>query len=330
MIFYCLSICTYSNRPVIHPITCFLKRSDYIEQNRTTASYSKEENWLILTPIEQSIRSKVESVGVPLKNWDISINFGVKTGYNKAFIISKEKREEILDSCLTIEEKEKTAELIRPILRGKDIKRFGYNFANIYLINSYNKYTDKEGVDHPSINIESYPAIKRHLDQYWDKIYKRQDQGDTPYNLRRCAYMDDFNKPKMIWKRIGSKLRFCLDTQGFYCLDSTCIATGSCISFLVALLNTTMGNYLLKDSPKTGTGDLIVSVQALLPIKVPRLSQKDQKEYESLLASIIECINNDQDYKSYERKLESLAFQMYGLTDTEKEYVIQTVNELYR
>ena len=142
--------------------------------------------------------------------------------------------------------------------------------------------------------------------------------------------MDDFNKPKMIWKRIGSKLRFCLDTQGFYCLDSTCIATGSCISFLVALLNTTMGNYLLKDSPKTGTGDLIVSVQALLPIKVPRLSQKDQKEYESLLASIIECINNDQDYKSYERKLESLAFQMYGLTDTEKEYVIQTVNELYR
>ena len=154
MIFYCLSICTYSNIPVIHPITCFLKRSDYIEQNRTTASYSKEENWLILTPIEQSIRSKVESVGVPLKNWDISINFGVKTGYNKAFIISKEKREEILDSCLTIEEKEKTAELIRPILRGRDIDRYSYKFADLYLICTFPA---------KNLNIDDFPAIKKYL-----------------------------------------------------------------------------------------------------------------------------------------------------------------------
>ncbi|MST86407.1 TaqI-like C-terminal specificity domain-containing protein [Lactobacillus porci] len=224
--------------------------SDYIEQNRTTASYSKEENWLILTPIEQSIRSKVESVGVPLKNWDISINFGVKTGYNKAFIISKEKREEILDSCLTIEEKEKTAELIRPILRGKDIKRFGYNFANIYLINSYNKYTDKEGVDHPSINIESYPAIKRHLDQYWDKIYKRQDQGDTPYNLRRCAYMDDFNKPKIMFSEIVQSPRFYFDEDKHFIPDVTAVIiygkNTSSLKYLTDWLNSSIVGKIFK------------------------------------------------------------------------------------
>lgn len=305
--------------------------SDYIEQNTTLEPFGKNESWLILSSIERSIKKKVEKNGIPLKDWDIQIYRGVLTGYNKAFIIDEKRKNEL------ILEDPKSAEIIRPILRGRDIDRYGYKFADLYLICTFPA---------KNLNIDDFPAIKKYLLSFGKRKLSQSGEknidGIQGNNARKrttnqwfetqdsISYWDDFNKPKMIWKRIGSKLRFCLDTQGFYCLDSTCIATGSCISFLVALLNTTMGNYLLKDSPKTGTGDLIVSVQALLPIKVPRLSQKDQKEYESLLASIIECINNDQDYKSYERKLESLAFQMYGLTDTEKEYVIQTVNELYR
>ena len=72
-----------------------------------------------------------------------------------------------------------------PILRGRDIKRYGYNWANLWLINIHNGIKGKL----PRIDINEYPAIKVHLDQYWNKIKDRMDQGDTPYNLRNCAYM---------------------------------------------------------------------------------------------------------------------------------------------
>ncbi|MCB5020476.1 restriction endonuclease, partial [Streptococcus mutans] len=160
--------------------------SDYIKQNTLQISFNKDDSWIILSPIEQSIKHKIESVGTPLKDWNIRINRGILTGYNEAFIIDKAKRNEL------IEQDPKSAEIIRPILRGKDIRRYSYDFANKYLITTYNEYTDSNEIKHPSININDYPAVKKHLDCYWNEINKRQDKGDTPYNLRRCAYMDDF------------------------------------------------------------------------------------------------------------------------------------------
>ena len=100
--------------------------SNFVQQNATICDFNTTDSWVILSPIEQSIKSKIEAVGTPLKDWDIQINYGIKTGLNDAFIISTEKRNEILDNCTTEEERLKTAELIRPILRGRDIKRYGY------------------------------------------------------------------------------------------------------------------------------------------------------------------------------------------------------------
>ncbi|MGV4441986.1 hypothetical protein, partial [Ornithobacterium rhinotracheale] len=110
-----------------------------------------------------------------------------------AFIISGSKKDEILANCKTEEERKKTAEIIRPILRGRDIKRYGYDFADLWLINTHNGIKEK-GIK--PINIDDYPAIKKHLDQYWSRLEKRADQGVTPYNLRNCAYMEDFYKQK--------------------------------------------------------------------------------------------------------------------------------------
>ncbi|MGP6603868.1 Eco57I restriction-modification methylase domain-containing protein, partial [Ornithobacterium rhinotracheale] len=146
---------------------------------------------MILSPIEQQIKSKIEKIGIPLKDWDIQINYGIKTGYNDAFIISGSKKDEILANCKTEEERKKSAEIIRPILRGRDIKRYGYDFADLWLINTHNGIKEK-GIK--PINIDDYPAIKKHLDQYWTRLEKRADQGVTPYNLRNCAYMEDFYK----------------------------------------------------------------------------------------------------------------------------------------
>ena len=153
----------------------------------TKMAFHDEESWVILSPIEQSIKRKIEEVGTPLKDWDINIYRGILTGYNEAFIISGDKKAELLAACATKEERVKTDALIRPILRGRDIKRYHYDFADLWLINTHNGVKDK-GVSR--INIDDYPAIKMHLDQYWDDIVSRADIGDTPYNLRNCAYMD--------------------------------------------------------------------------------------------------------------------------------------------
>lgn len=128
--------------------------SDFVRQNHTVTSFDDSNSWVILSEIEQSIKRKIESVGTPLRDWDINIYRGVLTGCNEAFIISGEKRDEILANCQTLEERKKTEELIRPILRGRDIKRYSYEWANLYLIATF-----------PSrhYDIEQYPAVKNYL-----------------------------------------------------------------------------------------------------------------------------------------------------------------------
>jgi hypothetical protein len=170
-----------------------------VQQQHSINSFSSSDSWVILSEIEQSIKRKIEAVGTPLKDWDIQIYRGVLTGYNEAFIISTEKRNEILANCQSEQERAKTEELIRPILRGRDIKRYGYDWAGLWLINTHNGV---KGIM-PRIDIDDYPAVKQHLDKYWDKISKRADKGDTPYNLRNCAYVDDFLHPKIVWAELA-------------------------------------------------------------------------------------------------------------------------------
>ena len=166
------------------------------------------------------------------------------TGYNDAFIISTEKRDEILANCQTEDERLRTAELIRPILRGRDIKRYGYEWANLWLINTHNGI---KGVK-PRIDINDFPAVKAHLDQFWDKISKRADKGDTPYNLRNCAYLDDFFKPKIMWKIIGYNINFSFDAGMMICNNAVNIMTGQRNQLLqfLGLMNSKLFDWYLK------------------------------------------------------------------------------------
>ena len=128
--------------------------SDFVKQNHSVNCFNTSDSWVILSPIEQSIKRKIESVGTPLKDWDINIYRGVLTGYNEAFIISTEKRDEILANCNSEKERTCTAEIIRPILRGRDIKKYSYDWAGLWLIATFPaKHYD----------IEQYPALKEYL-----------------------------------------------------------------------------------------------------------------------------------------------------------------------
>jgi len=197
--------------------------SDFVRQQDTICDFSTSDSWVVLSPIEQSIKKKIEAVGTPLKDWDIQINYGIKTGCNEAFIISTEKRKEILDNCQTEDERKRTAELIRPILRGRDIKRYGYEWAELWLIATF-----------PSrhYNIDEYPAVKQYLLSFGierleqtgkthivngEKVKSRKKTHNKWFETQdSISYWEDFNKPKIIYPDICTFLSFELDTSCFY------------------------------------------------------------------------------------------------------------------
>ena len=218
----------------------------FVQQNGTLtdyapASHETGSSWSILSPIELSIKRKIEAVGKPLKDWDIKIYRGILTGCNEAFIIDGAKREEILNKCRSAAERERTDALIRPILRGRDIKRYKAEWAGLYVLNVHNGIKEK---NIPPIKIEEYPAIKAHLDLYWDKIAKRSDKGDTPYNLRNCVYMEDFLKQKIVWAEMTNAPKFVLDNDCMFIDNTEYFLTGDNLEYIVCILNSKLYTWL--------------------------------------------------------------------------------------
>ena len=238
--------------------------SVFVKQQHTVCDFSSSDSWVILSPIEQSIKRKIQAVGTPLKDWDIQINYGIKTGYNEAFIINTEKREEILSNCQSEDERQRTAELIRPILRGRDIKRYVYDWANIWLIYIpwHFPYQFDESIQGASENaekafMEQYPAVYSHMLQYKEPLSKR-NKAETGiryewYAMQRwgAKYWEDFNKPKIVWARlmrlskrdINSFPRFCMVENKYMVVDSLCFFTGNNIDLLCNLLNSNFAAY---------------------------------------------------------------------------------------
>ncbi len=283
--------------------------SDFVRQNAVVVDFNTSDSWVILSPIELSIKKKIEAVGVPLKDWDINIYRGVLTGYNEAFIISTEKRDEILSNCQSEEERQRTEELIRPILRGRDIKRYGYDWAGLWLINTHNGIKGKL----ERIHIEDYPAVKAHLDQYWDKISVRADKGETPYNLRNCAYLDDFNKPKLVWGEISDRSKFAFDESGVYVPEATTfLLVGKDALSLYAFLNSSPAEwYFSKLGPRTGEGTIRWKKYTVEQIFAPKLSEEQIDEITVILSQPIEDIAslmNNWFYSFYELSDDEIAY----------------------
>jgi len=208
--------------------------SDFVQQQNTVCKFNSSDSWVILSPIEQNIKRKIEAVGTPLKDWDIQINYGIKTGFNDAFIISTEKRNEILSNCKTEDERKRTAELIRPILRGRDIKRYGYDWANLWLIYIpwHFPYQFDESIQGASKKAEDafreqYPAVYSHMLQYKEPLSKR-NKAETGiryewYAMQRwgAKYWEDFSRPKIVYPETTQGAHFAFDDKGLY-IDKTC------------------------------------------------------------------------------------------------------------
>ena len=284
---------------------------DEFKSNSITISNLSSNSWNILTEEENSLISKIDSVSKPLKDWNIKIYRGILTGLNEAFIIDQTTYKKIV----SIDTSSKN--IIEPILQGKDIIKYGYKWNDIYLINT-----------RFDLNVQKkYPTVYEHLKKYEKDAKKREDQGKNWFNLRACDYYEDFKKEKIVWKRIGSVLRFGYDNKGYYGQDSTCIMTGDNLIYLCAYMNSKIGQMLLFDkAPKTGTGDLIVSVQALEPLLIPVITKENQnivKKIEAIVKEIIKKNELGKKTVELEVEIDNLFYQMLELNSQE----IELINE---
>ena len=279
--------------------------SDFVQQQNNTCDFNSSDSWVILSPIEQSIKRKIEAVGTPLKDWDIQINYGIKTGFNDAFIISTEKRNEILANCKDDDERKRTAELIRPILRGRDIKRYGYVDNGLYLINTHNGVRGRI----PRINIEDFPAVKAHLDQYWDKIEKRADQGDTPYNLRNCAYLEDFFKPKITWGNLNLEGTYSYAPEGMFInAPSPFIATTN--TAILHILNSSIADYYIRSLGVTRNGGYFEYKPMFVEkLPIPQIGLDILMSYPTKPS------------QKQEQEIAAIIYQLYGLSIQEIDYL---------
>ena len=234
--------------------------SDFVKQSATSCAFTTSDSWVILSPIEQSIKRKIENVGTPLKDWEITINYGIKTGYNEAFIIDEAKRNEILANCHDEAERERTDALIRPILRGRDIKRYAYEWAHLYIIATFPA---------KHLDIEDYPAVKHHLLSFGierleqtgkehlingERIKSRKKSGNKWFETQdTIAYMDDFAKPKIVYpdimrmpqdKTLLTQFpKFHLDTEGFYPEATVFFIVGERVETLCRFFASDIGFY---------------------------------------------------------------------------------------
>ena len=239
---------------------------------------------MILSDIEQRIKAKIEAIGTPLKDWDINIYRGILTGYNEAFIIDKAKKEEILANCKTEEERQRSAEIIRPILRGRDIKRYGYEFADLYLINTHNGVKEK-GIKR--IDIDDYPSVKTHLDSFYQQLEKRQDKGDTPYNLRNCAYIEDFYKQKIVYPNMTKFMPFLLDKESFMTNQKCFIMTGKKLAYLTTFFNSNIFKICYRDNfPELQGGTRELSKIFFEQIKIPDVEDIIDIDFDTLVDDV--------------------------------------------
>ncbi|WP_017284335.1 type IIG restriction enzyme/methyltransferase [Helicobacter pylori] len=276
------------------------------------------------------LRDKMESVGTPLKDWDIQIYRGILTGANEAFIIPTEKREEILNACKTQEERDRTEALIKPILRGKDIKRYSYEWAGEWVINTHNGYTSNLKFKIPPIDIEKYPTLKSHLDSHWDTIATRSDQGDTPYHLRNCAYLEDFEKEKIVYGEIVQEPRFYLDNGEcelgyFYAEATSFILTGERLRYLLGMLHSKLITFAFKTfyaGGGLGESGYRYKKAFIERLPIPKITPQNQKLADKItdcVKAILEAKEKDPkaNTQELEKEIDALVYQLYNLTDEE-------------
>ncbi len=286
----------------------------------------EEKGFYLIPQKVLDIKKKIEAVGTPLKDWDVNIFRGILTGYNKAFIIDNQTKEAL---C---REDPKSAEILKPLLRGRDIDRYSYNWQGLWLINSHNGYNNYNRVN----VVQNYPAIYNYLQQFKNKLVQRQDKGDHWTNLRNCAYLREFEKEKIIWSDISAKNKFNWADNKSY-MNNTCYLMTNITKTHLGILNSSLILFYFKFNSISWNNNILRwTRQYVEQIPIPKLNLQNPKEkarHDKMVELVDKMLElKEQTKHTYnphtqnqlereigevDREIDQLVYSLYGLTSEE-------------
>ena len=265
--------------------------------------------WSVLSSTEKPVMDKIGAIGTPLKDWDVAIHVGIVTGFNQAFVIDHEVRQ-----ALVIAEPE-SADIIKPVLRGRDIRRYRAQWAGLWIINMHNGYRDV-----PAVKIEEFPVLRSHLNTFYPQLKLRRDQGKTPYNLRDCAFYEDYSREKLVWIELVDRGRFAFEDKGMHCLNTTFFMVGQSLKYLCAVLNSRLMTWFVRSTAlNSGMGTTRWIRGSVERIPIPQISKDRQHPFVNLVDIVLSAKEEDldADTSAQEAEIDRLVYELYGLTEEE-------------
>jgi hypothetical protein len=284
--------------------------SDFFTINNQKIKILTENTWSFSDPLQ--INEKIEKIGLPLNKWkNIEFFRGITSGLNDAFYIEEPIRNELIRSD------SKNAKIIKPLLRGKDIKRYSYEYDNWYILNIHNGVRDV-GLKRIDV-VNDYPKILEHLNKWKDQLELRQDKGEHWTNLRNCAFLLEFEKPKIVWIEISDRANYAYDENGMYLTNSayflTCNSDKVSLKYLLAILNSKVADfYFSQKTARIAGGRMRYTKQYVEQIPIPETSLKEQKHFIDLVNTILDKRNKGENTNKEETKIDILVYKLYKLT----------------
>lgn len=281
---------------------------NYFQVKKVMLSLNGDDVWKIGSSKELMINQKIEEKGLTLKEWNgLEFFRGVTTGLNEAFHIPHSEATRLTNNNT------KNKELIYPLLRGKDIKRWNYTYHDLSII-----FT-KQGVD-----IENYPEIKNYLNFYYDdlkpKKNRNEKRGRKPgsykwYEIQdNTAYFNNFLEPKIIWIEISDRANYAYDAKGHFLTNSAYFISGKNLKYLVAVLNSSVSDYyFFQITAKIAGGRKRYTKQYVEQIPIPKISSIEQLPIELLVDFVILSKTKSEEliFNFFEQLLDSIVFELY-------------------
>ncbi len=282
----------------------------YVAEKHILLTELDTKGWIIGNSKTILLKKKIESDTILLGNLGVTMDYGVKTGFSEAFFIDKETKE------LLVSKNPKNLEIIKPFLRGRDLLKYTYNWAELWFINAHNGIKAK---NISPVNIEKdYPELYQYFSTYEIQLKKRADKGQHWTNLRDCAYIENFAKPKIIWIVLSDKGKFAYDDKGYYTNDSCFIMTGENLKYLLAILNSKVAEwYFNQISTSSGMGTNMWKKYKVEQLPIKNISISEQQPFVLLVDKILEAKAQGENTQVLENEIDMLVFGLYGLTEEE-------------
>jgi adenine-specific DNA-methyltransferase len=302
-----------SQQPLSEFSSVFRDRSFSVAQKELTAS-----DWLLLSEAELRLLKKLRSAGIPLeKHVGGKFYLGIMTGFNDAFMVDQMTRDRL------IFEHPSSADVLKPFLRGRDVKRWSVNFAEQYLIkiesstNKKHPWTGLSDREAEEVFARTYPAIYKFFQSFERKaLINRSNKGDYFWELRACKYWEEFEKSKIIIPTIEKGAQYAIDRSGFYGNDKTSICVAEDAEYLLGLLNSKILWWVIQKTASTKQGGFYeFKPMYVSKLPIPQASAAEEKAISTLVKKCLDA--KGQNVTKWESEIDDRVARLYGLTPDE-------------